>query len=122
MVIRATGQYVSKTLAWHTTDPLSCDSSSALPQLCTRALLDMKAIGALYGTRDSGKIAIKLHHYQCLVGGLHAVQIAALPEDMETYFCCTPRLMALSAIDPSLAIGFYCQGQGTDLACNSAVL
>jgi hypothetical protein len=35
--------------------------------------------------------------------------LAQLPDDIATYFCDTMRLMPLAAIDPSLALGFYCR-------------
>eukprot|EP00775_Hariotina_reticulata_P005095 gene5095-5336_t len=37
-----------------------------------------------------------------------AQEAPALPRDVATFHCSCPRLMPLSAIDPSLAIGFYC--------------
>lgn len=35
-----------------------------------------------------------------------------LPRDSGTFHCSLPRLMPLSAIDPSLAIGFFCADTG----------
>lgn len=32
--------------------------------------------------------------------------------DLDSYFCSVLRLMPLSGIDPSLALGFYCRGLG----------
>ncbi|GBF93456.1 cysteine protease [Raphidocelis subcapitata] len=43
----------------------------------------------------------------------HEVQEAAqLPRDLGSFSCSVPRLMPLSAVDPSLAIGFYCGAPG----------
>lgn len=36
-------------------------------------------------------------------------RLAQLPDDIATYFCDTMRLMPLTAIDPSMALGFYCR-------------
>lgn len=48
--------------------------------------------------------------------GLHScwccVQAPVLPRDSGTFHCSLPRLMPLSAIDPSLAIGFFCADIG----------
>jgi hypothetical protein len=40
------------------------------------------------------------------------VQVVELPDGAATYHCSTPRLMPLTSIDPSLAIGFYCSNAG----------
>lgn len=47
--------------------------------------------------------------HACLVVLL---QMPVLPRDMGTFHCSLPRLMPLTAIDPSLAIGFYCADSG----------
>jgi hypothetical protein len=47
------------------------------------------------------------------------MQAASLPADLPTFFCCTPRLMSLAAIDPSLAVGFYCQNAGKQTAATA---
>ena len=36
------------------------------------------------------------------------LQVPVLPGDAASFHCSLPRLMPLSAIDPSLAIGFFC--------------
>lgn len=43
----------------------------------------------------------------------HTIQAAGpLSSSWSTYFCETPRLVPMSSIDPSLALGFYCKDQG----------
>lgn len=37
-----------------------------------------------------------------------ALQVPVLPGDAGSFHCSLPRLMPLTAIDPSLAIGFFC--------------
>lgn len=39
-------------------------------------------------------------------------QVPVLPRDTGTFHCSLPRLMPLTAIDPSLAIGFFCADSG----------
>ncbi len=39
-------------------------------------------------------------------------QAAPLPGALHTYFCDAVRLMPITSMDPSLAIGFYCRGAG----------
>ena len=43
------------------------------------------------------------------------MQVATVSSDLESYFCSHLRLMPLSNIDPSLAIGFYCRSAGESL-------
>ncbi len=43
------------------------------------------------------------------------MQVATVASDLESYFCSHLRLMPLSNIDPSLAIGFYCRSAGESL-------
>lgn len=46
-----------------------------------------------------------------------ALQVPVLPRDTCSFHCSLPRLMPLSAIDPSLAIGFYCANTGVCVCC-----
>jgi len=43
---------------------------------------------------------------------LAALQVPVLPRDEGSFHCSLPRLMPLTAIDPSLAIGFFCGNTG----------
>jgi hypothetical protein len=43
-------------------------------------------------------------------------QMPLLPRDLGSFHCSLPRLMPLAAIDPSLAIGFFCADAGAWLA------
>eukprot|EP00882_Tetradesmus_deserticola_P015920 GHRQ01016977.1.p1 GENE.GHRQ01016977.1~~GHRQ01016977.1.p1 ORF type:complete len:114 (-),score=4.31 GHRQ01016977.1:719-1060(-) len=46
--------------------------------------------------------------YRLVISAPCTEQAVELPEGAATYHCSTPRLMPLTSIDPSLAIGFYC--------------
>lgn len=51
----------------------------------------------------------------CALGlGVAALQVPVLPRDLGTFHCSLPRLMPLSTIDPSLAIGFFCANIGKE--------
>jgi hypothetical protein len=43
---------------------------------------------------------------------LSVLQVPLLPRDSGSFHCSLPRLMPLMAIDPSLAIGFFCADAG----------
>jgi hypothetical protein len=50
-------------------------------------------------------------------------QMAGEAADMDSYFCSVLRLMPMTNIDPSLAIGFYCRTSGQPLhTCKHAPL
>lgn len=49
-----------------------------------------------------------LHVAVCVL----AQQVPVLPRDAGSFHCSLPRLMPLTAIDPSLAIGFFCADAG----------
>jgi hypothetical protein len=54
----------------------------------------------------------------------HTIQTAGrLPDVAPTYFCDAVRLMPTAAIDPSLALGFYCRdlGKGSCHHCLQAM-
>ena len=44
-------------------------------------------------------------------------RLVQLPDGIATYFCGTVRLMPAAAIDPSLALGFYCRCAGGLAGC-----
>lgn len=56
-----------------------------------------------------------MHEATCSVVGAVVVQAAKEAGDPSSYHCSSLRLMPLSSIDPSLAIGFFCKSAGNHL-------
>ena len=55
------------------------------------------------GHQDSSLLYLDPHEAQ---------PVAELPQDLHTYFCNTLRLMPISSMDPSVAIGLHCKDPG----------
>eukprot|EP00879_Flechtneria_rotunda_P032073 GHRR01035224.1.p1 GENE.GHRR01035224.1~~GHRR01035224.1.p1 ORF type:complete len:395 (+),score=182.37 GHRR01035224.1:880-2064(+) len=82
-----------------------------MPQL-TAVLTFPQSVGIVGGRPGSSLYFVGVQGSAVLYLDPHEVQqVAALPGDVDTFHCSTLRLMPLSAIDPSLAIGFYCKDE-----------
>lgn len=87
-------------------------NSSYFPQLLT--LLSWPESCGIVG----GKPSASLYFVGCQNENLlyldphDAQQFPHLPEDSQSFFCDTPRLLPITSMDPSVAIGFYCHTRG----------
>eukprot|EP00878_Enallax_costatus_P012442 GHUV01012993.1.p1 GENE.GHUV01012993.1~~GHUV01012993.1.p1 ORF type:complete len:390 (+),score=129.99 GHUV01012993.1:1071-2240(+) len=81
-----------------------------LPQLAA-ILTFPQSVGIVGGRPGSSLYFLGVQGHAVMYLDPHeAQQMPVLPDDVATFHCCAPRLMPLTAIDPSLAIGFYCKG------------
>ena len=91
-----------------------------LPELC--ATLGMpQSVGVVGGRPASSLYFVGFQGESVLFLDPHQVQAAACDDvDWATFRCDVLRTMALPAIDPSLALGFYCGGAGEWLPRSNA--
>lgn len=83
-----------------------------LPQLAA-VLTFPQSVGIVGGRPGASLYFLGAQGSAVLYLDPHEVQeVVALPEGAASYHCSTPRLMPLTSIDPSLAIGFYCSSAG----------
>lgn len=99
------------SVAWRCPD-LSQVNPLYLPQL-KQALTFPQSVGIVGGRPGSSLYFIGHHEDRLLYLDPHDTQpVLPLPTAASTYFCGAVRLMPMATMDPSLAIGFLCAGQG----------